>query len=68
MCVYIYICIYTNIYVYTHICHIFIHVPVFQQYLFTFGYAVFIASCGLSLAVVPRLLTVVASLVSEHGL
>ena len=70
VCVYIYTHThtYTNIYVYTHICHVFIHSPLFQQYLFTFGCAVFIATCGLSLVVVPRLRTVVASLVSEHGL
>ena len=66
--IYVYIYTYTNIYVYTHICHVFIHLPLFQQYLFTFGCAVFIATRGLSLVVVPRLLTVVASLVSEHGL
>lgn len=40
----------------------------FFLYLFVFDWAVFTAVCGLFPAAVPRLLTVVDSLVVEHGL
>lgn len=38
------------------------------MYLSIRGYAVSVAVCGVSLAAVPRLLTVVVSLVAEHRL